>query len=771
MKFAIAAIVKNEIDAIEEWIAYHRLLGADHFLMADNGSTDGTREYLLALSDMPWLTLLDVVTPPERPPQLIAYERLAAECPSSIPLLAFIDADEFILPMPTDEQCHAGLRAQMDTWLNRRFSDPDVSAVVMNWATFGSSGQRFKKEGLVIERFQQRSKETFIPNLHYKAIVKRDALVRMESPHQPVLSYGELVNASGETFDYYVSASRQLRKGLSKNLLWQGARVNHYIVKSVEEFVLKKSPRGSATQLGREKKAEYFESLDKNDEKDDLLAAHAAAVKAEMARLALHRHLVEQFGGIDSGHGLGHRIEKVLFRRKRDELPLPVREFHLDFPQREQAPLVQHSQFLLQGWLLLTPEMAAYQPQATIIIQLTSKCELRLPLDIERPDVMKHYGLEDDATDAQLCCGFKTWLSLSVARFDVSLELGGMRWPLDQVKVQRPDQKEDPADQVRHGEQGFLFLDADTNHGLYQHAGKLLLTDKGIAAWDAYLQDVTTAVARIGAQHRLILVPSKEAVLDHYIDVPKGELTPAEQVAHLSPYVAYPVPALKTLGDDSYFRTDTHWTHKGAMLALIDVLQQMGFDSEAMHQVFAEDRYKQHDYKGDLGNKCSPAVSQPVKVLVSFKYRDLVTYDNGLANHGHMVVIENPEALFDSKLLLYGASSSTMLFYFVARLFKRVVFAHTTGHWDNDVARQVAPDVILLQTNARFATVPPTADYSLKKTIRQKAQEAASDPQAVMEKRVVRESASDLAHLWQQWDRWLLDSLDLPDDFVPPVAD
>ncbi len=38
----IVCIVKDEADYLEEWLAYHVALGVDHFVIYDNGSTDGS---------------------------------------------------------------------------------------------------------------------------------------------------------------------------------------------------------------------------------------------------------------------------------------------------------------------------------------------------------------------------------------------------------------------------------------------------------------------------------------------------------------------------------------------------------------------------------------------------------------------------------------------------------------------------------------------------------------------------------------------------------
>ncbi len=50
MKLYIAAIIKDEVNSLLEWISYHKVIGVDGFIIADNDSKDGSREILNTLS-------------------------------------------------------------------------------------------------------------------------------------------------------------------------------------------------------------------------------------------------------------------------------------------------------------------------------------------------------------------------------------------------------------------------------------------------------------------------------------------------------------------------------------------------------------------------------------------------------------------------------------------------------------------------------------------------------------------------------------------------
>src|SRR5579864_641120 len=86
---AICAIVKNEHDYLLEWIAYHRVVGVEHFLIYNNSDDDdGTTALLGKLQragavevvqwpDKPkWSLPSDVYTRPQIPAYYDGIERL-----------------------------------------------------------------------------------------------------------------------------------------------------------------------------------------------------------------------------------------------------------------------------------------------------------------------------------------------------------------------------------------------------------------------------------------------------------------------------------------------------------------------------------------------------------------------------------------------------------------------------------------------------------------------------------------------------------------------
>ncbi|MDP4528974.1 glycosyltransferase family 2 protein [Alkalimonas delamerensis] len=273
MRLAVLCIVKNEASSLLEWIAWHRVQGVTDFYIVDNYSTDQTWPLLQQLAvQTDWLHCYRIPTVGSRPPQMHAYRRLLPLLQKKADVVAMIDADEYLMPM--GEHSMADLCQQ---W----FADAEVGAVALNWACFGSAGQIFAEEGFVFERFCQRFAPERLHNLHYKTLFRPGSVDRLVSPHQVKLKQGRIINSAGEPLRDHAKHT----KGLSAALDWRHARVNHYVVKSLEEFLVRKSTVGSAASTTKKKHRTYFDKHNHNDELDQSALSYRAAVDTD------YRHL------------------------------------------------------------------------------------------------------------------------------------------------------------------------------------------------------------------------------------------------------------------------------------------------------------------------------------------------------------------------------------------------------------------------------------------------------------------------------------------------
>jgi hypothetical protein len=272
-KLAICAIVKNEHDYLLEWIAYHRVVGVDRFLIYNNcdESDDGTTNLLNklhaigAVEAIPWPNLPEWRLPQEvfTRPQVPAYYDGLARCLGRAEWVAFVDADEFIVPMQ-DEDLPSTLKAYKQ-----------YGAVGVNWRMFGSSGEVQKRPVPVCKRFIMASKEQNSVNCHVKCIAVPE-LVQSLNTHRPFLETGTLVDEHGRE----IADPRGLHNSISYDIL----RINHYYTKSREEWTAKVA-RGKADHP-RKRSEESFRNSDFNDERDTFILKFYDATVREMRRLA-----------------------------------------------------------------------------------------------------------------------------------------------------------------------------------------------------------------------------------------------------------------------------------------------------------------------------------------------------------------------------------------------------------------------------------------------------------------------------------------------------
>jgi FkbM family methyltransferase len=274
-RLAIAAIFKNEAPYILEWVAFHRVLGVDRFFIADNASNDGTTELLAALASAGIVTHIPFPGVPDKPPQLLAYAEILRRHKHDADWIAFIDADEFL--MPTD-----GARSVRPVFEDIGERE-DIGAVIVNWAVYGSSGRTAMTDEPVIERFSHRAEQFWAVNNHYKTIIRGTATSGPDTnPHAFHLNKGlKAVYADGRAAVDHPKRG----KGLSEAVVWDRLRLNHYVVKSRDEFLSKKRARGRATVSNQLRPESFFEVHDKNEVADPMPGWLVAATKKEIAKL------------------------------------------------------------------------------------------------------------------------------------------------------------------------------------------------------------------------------------------------------------------------------------------------------------------------------------------------------------------------------------------------------------------------------------------------------------------------------------------------------
>jgi hypothetical protein len=281
---AVAAI-KNEADHLEEWLAFSLLEGVEHVLLYDNGSTDNSRDVL-----QPWLEagiveLIDWPVHWKDAAQTKAYLDALGRLRGRTRWAAFIDPDEFLFS-PTGRSL-PNILARYEAH----------AGVVVNWQCYGSSGHKSRPAGLTIENYTRRARTFWARNRRVKTIVDPTLAVRPRGGHLFEVRPGRSL-VTEDFKPVHICRSKNGRRRLRhlaarlpylpfdpysvmrpspEQVSVSELRINHYVVRSDEERLLKYKDRDTMLSRDRRSHALYH---DRNEVEDPILVTKAGMVRA-----------------------------------------------------------------------------------------------------------------------------------------------------------------------------------------------------------------------------------------------------------------------------------------------------------------------------------------------------------------------------------------------------------------------------------------------------------------------------------------------------------
>lgn len=310
----IAMSVRDEAPYILEWVAYYRSIGATDISVFYNDCSDGTARMLARLQEMGLVLALRNPPDPAQPhksPQRLALDRLRA-MPTVLESdwFAFLDIDEFLNVLCGDRTFGALVDAVGD----------GVDAISINWKMFGSSGHLAMQDAPVTTRFRRAGTWSPAGAIRQFKTLHRPGRFRGYRIHHPTLfspgdhRNGEIVWVSG-------SGRRMTMNEIENGCLLDEsvcgtklAQINHYAVRSREEFVRLRS-RGSGTGNVRRFGWEYWHKADLNDEVDRSVSTSGMlALLEELKSDAMLRKI----------HARSHLIHRERVARSRED-PLVAR--------------------------------------------------------------------------------------------------------------------------------------------------------------------------------------------------------------------------------------------------------------------------------------------------------------------------------------------------------------------------------------------------------------------------------------------------------------
>lgn len=247
---SIATIFKNEARYLKEWIEYHRIVGVEHFYLYNNGSTDSYRTILAPYIREGLVTLIDWPDgpiPAEEQRKVYAWV-FRTQVPSCIDAckrgsletkwLAMIDLDEFMVPVTA---------SSMQEVLHQYENAPGV---MLHWHIYGTSRVPFllPKKLLIEALHMTAAPEHRLNQLFVKSIIKPDLFSGFTMPpHECLFSTGE----KAVTLDVKV------------------AKLNHYMNRTMDYFLLEKLPKKEHMDNKKWSKAEVDNLMNVGNDIED----------------------------------------------------------------------------------------------------------------------------------------------------------------------------------------------------------------------------------------------------------------------------------------------------------------------------------------------------------------------------------------------------------------------------------------------------------------------------------------------------------------------
>ena len=216
---SICAIAKDENENLREWVLYHFAIGFEHIVIYDNNSKNPIKNFLSEFVSKGLITIFDLDM--DNAQQLSAYVHCLNEWGKNSYWIAFIDVDEFIVPINKND-----IKDVLDDYR-------DYGGLGLAWKMFSSNGHVSRPKGRIIENYSN----VIEVNGHIKSIVRPELTVRPLSPHHFLYKNGYYcVNED------YIPITNFFSYPLSEKIC-----INHYYYKSQQDFEAKLI-RGRPTQ-------------------------------------------------------------------------------------------------------------------------------------------------------------------------------------------------------------------------------------------------------------------------------------------------------------------------------------------------------------------------------------------------------------------------------------------------------------------------------------------------------------------------------------------
>lgn len=278
----IVTTMKNEGPFILEWLAYHRVIGVEGFLVYTNDCNDGTDTFLELLQEKGYCQHRDnPFKGTDLKPQHAALQASESEeLYTKADWLICMDVDEYINVKVGD-----GTLGDLYGRL------PDANLISCTWRLFGNADVHEYEDVPIISIFD-RCAEEVTPKPHqawgFKTLFRNIGLFKKIGVHRPNGLNPQLwddvrwYNGSGKRMplNYYRNGWRSSQSTYGYDMV----QLNHYAVRSAESFLVKRD-RGRVNHVDRDQGLSYWFRMNNNAVQETSIMRLLPHVRAEMDRM------------------------------------------------------------------------------------------------------------------------------------------------------------------------------------------------------------------------------------------------------------------------------------------------------------------------------------------------------------------------------------------------------------------------------------------------------------------------------------------------------
>lgn len=297
---------------------------------------------------------------------------------------------------------------------------------------------------------------------------------------------------------------------------------------------------------------------------------------------------------------------------------------------------------------------------------------------------------------------------------------------------------------VHQGKEGWLFLRPRIERF---YTEKDYFSEAEATAWCRLLQERKERLEALGIPYFHTIAPDKLTVYAdmHQSYLPFYNSRPTyvlplrlKQQGIAGLYIDLATPLIASRHEHLlYWKTDTHWTYHGTVLAVREICRALGVKEPD----YTKGDFVPVNFVRDLGAKCDPPIkekgtvfrfSTPARLVYANSIAKMARHgQSGRLHTGSHVIYRNPKAANPLKLVLFGDSyceagaNGNLLTGWMSQTFAEVHFMWSSSI-DYGYISEVKPNVVLSELAERFVKRFPADGIDLRAFAKKRFQEWAS---------------------------------------------